>query len=204
MSLRGKLVSQFMRPLGPLGHLAGWIMANRPSNRERNLWTVDLLNLQPDSSVLEFGCGPGLALERCLEVAPKGHIVGIDHSPVMIAHAAKRNWPAIIENRLSLTLGGENSLNLLARNFDRIFAVNAALFSPDLQALITTLSGKLAPGGMLAITHMPRNRNAKAADAERVANRLADCFANAGLQDLSQEKLSLIPVPAVIVRGVVP
>lgn len=204
MSLRGKLVSQFMRPLGPLGHLAGWIMANRPSNRERNLWTVDLLNLQPDSSVLEFGCGPGLALKRCLEVAPKGHIVGIDHSPVMIAHAAKRNWPAIIENRLSLTLGGENSLNLLARNFDRIFAVNAALFSPDLQALITTLSGKLAPGGMLAITHMPRNRNAKAADAERVANRLADCFANAGLQDLSQEKLSLIPVPAVIVRGVVP
>lgn len=179
-------------------------MANRPSNRERNLWTVDLLNLQPDNSVLEFGCGPGLALERCLAAAPKGHIVGIDHSPVMIAHAAKRNWSAIIDNRLSLTLGGENSLNLLARNFDRIFAVNAALFSPDLQALITTLSGKLSPGGMLAITHMPRNRHATASDAERAAIRLADCFANAGLQDLSQEKLSLIPVPAVIVRGFLP
>ena len=35
-------------------------------NRERNRWTVDLLNIQSGDRIVEIGCGPGLALEGCL------------------------------------------------------------------------------------------------------------------------------------------
>jgi hypothetical protein len=36
--------------LAPLRYEAGWIMATRPSNRARNLWTVGLLQLQAGPS----------------------------------------------------------------------------------------------------------------------------------------------------------
>jgi hypothetical protein len=63
---------QFRRPTGLLGRLAGWIMANRPSNIERNRWTVDLLNVQPSDHVLEIGFGPGLRCERQSGCAGEG------------------------------------------------------------------------------------------------------------------------------------
>lgn len=65
MSLRSIVVGQFRRPHGPLGHLAGLVMARRPSNREHNRWTVNLLALEPHYNVLKIGCGPGLALKAC-------------------------------------------------------------------------------------------------------------------------------------------
>ncbi len=66
MSLRKVVVEQFGKPHGFLGRMAGWIMAWRPSNRERNHWTVDLLNIQSGDRFIEIGCGPGIALEDCL------------------------------------------------------------------------------------------------------------------------------------------
>ena len=65
MSLRSRIVSQFKRPSGPLGHLVGWIMQVRGSNRERTLWTVGLLNVEPEDRILELGCGPGVGVEAC-------------------------------------------------------------------------------------------------------------------------------------------
>ena len=58
VSLKSKIVAQFGQPSGPLGALAGRIMAARTSNRFRNEKTVELMNLHPDSRVLEIGCGP--------------------------------------------------------------------------------------------------------------------------------------------------
>lgn len=37
------LYRQFERPHGAMGALAGFVMSHRPSNRERNRWTVDLI-----------------------------------------------------------------------------------------------------------------------------------------------------------------
>src|SRR5450755_3917553 len=62
MDISDAVYGQFEHPRGLLGSLAGAIMANRSSNRERNRWTVELLNVEPTSRVLEIGCGPGYAL----------------------------------------------------------------------------------------------------------------------------------------------
>ena len=64
MSLRQNIVGQFKQPHGSLGQVAGFIMAKRPSNIERNQWTLDLLDLRPDDRVLEIGFGPGIAIEK--------------------------------------------------------------------------------------------------------------------------------------------
>ena len=63
MNLQNVIVAQFQQPRGLLGQIAGWIMDHRPSNRDRNHWTVKLLHIQPQDQILEIGCGPGLALE---------------------------------------------------------------------------------------------------------------------------------------------
>jgi hypothetical protein len=64
VSISHQIVSQFRQPHGFLGQIAGLIIANRPSNLERNNWTVDLLDLKPTDNVLEIGFGPGIALKR--------------------------------------------------------------------------------------------------------------------------------------------
>ncbi len=90
MSLKSVIVAQFGKPSGLLGSLAGRIMARRPSNRFRNARTVELLQLAPDSRVLEIGCGPGLALAGCARIVTAGRIVGLDHSAMMIRQARAR------------------------------------------------------------------------------------------------------------------
>src|SRR6187551_3753374 len=56
------IVGQFGHPRGAAGNVAGWVMAHRPSNRQRNRWVASLLDVQPTDRVLEIGFGPGLAI----------------------------------------------------------------------------------------------------------------------------------------------
>ena len=84
------LIRQFGHPRGPVGALAGFVMATRLSNRARNAWAVSLLDAVESTHVLEIGCGPGLALETLSRAAPQAHLVGVDHSVLMVAHARRR------------------------------------------------------------------------------------------------------------------
>ncbi len=74
--VRSALVRQFGKPSGLLGTIAGLIMRVRPSNRERSLRTLALLDIQPADHVLEVGFGPGLAVARAAELASRGKVVG--------------------------------------------------------------------------------------------------------------------------------
>lgn len=56
--IKSQLVKQFSNPHGPLGHIAGRIMATRSTNVERNRWVVQLLDPAPDDQILEIGHGP--------------------------------------------------------------------------------------------------------------------------------------------------
>lgn len=85
------LSRQFGHPTGPLGHVAGWIMARRGSNQARNAWTLELLEIGPAHRVLELGFGPGQAISRLAPGLTTGCIVGLDHSAAMLAQARRRN-----------------------------------------------------------------------------------------------------------------
>ena len=93
--IRDAVISQFRRPRGVLGRVAGTIMAKRISNRQRNIWTVSLLDVEPHHRVLEVGFGPGVNIAFLAEKARQGLVIGIDHSPVMLEQASQRNAAAI-------------------------------------------------------------------------------------------------------------
>jgi cyclopropane fatty-acyl-phospholipid synthase-like methyltransferase len=204
MSLAAKFAAQFRKPEGRLGAFAGWIMANRGSNRQRNEWTVDLLEIAPTDRVLELGCGPGLALAAAAQRAALGRVVGLDHSEVMIGQA--RAWldKLGLRDRVELRLGGVEALQSLSGPFDKILSVNLVQFVPEKAQLFAATHGLLAPGGSIATAYQPRHRRATAADARRTAEELAQLMGPAGFQQIRIEELPLKPVPAVCVLGMRP
>ncbi len=202
IGLRAAMMSQFESPHGPLGALVGWILANRPSNRRRNLWTVELLQLAPHHRVLEIGCGPGLALQACAAKVSKGHVVGVDHSAVMIGQAWARLDGALKKGRVELLLGGLDRLaELAARPFDRIFSVNVVQFLPDKAVAFAGVFAALAPGGVAAATYQPRGDNQSREEALRMAGEIRTAMEQVGFVGVRVEELPLKPAPAVCVLG---
>ncbi len=102
------MVSQFHRPRGAAGWLAGREMALRPSNRQRNRWAVALLDVGPTDRVLEIGFGPGIAIREAARRATRGRVAGIDHSPEMVRQATRRNaaavrfWPRPVDHLIEI------------------------------------------------------------------------------------------------------
>jgi ubiquinone/menaquinone biosynthesis C-methylase UbiE len=201
MGLRESVVAQFQRPHGPLGFLAGQIMARRPSNIDRNRWAVDLLGLEPSDRVLEIGFGPGIAIGKAADRVTRGIVVGLDHSPAMLRVASRRNTDAIRSGLVQLHCGKVESLVTDAVRFDKIYSVNVVQFWQDPEAMFRNLILLLANGGEIATTYMPRHRGAGPTDAIRKAEEIVAQYVSAGLTGIRIERLDSHAVPAVSVIG---
>ena len=201
MSLRKTIVGQFKNPHGWLGSIAGWIMANRRSNRQRNLWTVDLLQLKPDDRIIEIGCGPGLVLEACLAQAAAAEVVGLDHSRTMLDQARVRNAGASRDGRLQLRLESLDELPPGLGPFDKLYSANVVQFLPDRAAAFRKIHALLKPNGIAATTYMPRSKNPSRAEALAMADEIEGHMKVAGFVGIRIEELPLRPVPAVCIIG---
>jgi SAM-dependent methyltransferase len=199
--LRQAIVRQFGRPTGLLGRLIGRVMATRPSNRERNRRTIELLEIQPDDRVLELGFGPGLAIEMAATLARRGTVVGIDHSEVMLRQASLRNRAAIAAGRVQLHLAPAEALPPFTEPFDKVMASNVHMFLDDPVAAFGRWFAITRPGGRVAITHQSRKRAATDADTAQGAERIAADLRAAGFTDVRIETLEMKPVNAACVLG---
>lgn len=202
-TLRTALVRQFGNPSGLLGVIAGLIMQVRPSNRERNARTLELLDLRPEDFVLEVGFGPGVSIARAAQLASSGRVVGIDRSPLMLRQATRRNAKAIAAGRVELRLGSAERLPELAVRFDKVFAVNVYMFWDDAVAVLRGLRDVMRPGGEIALTQ-PRRAGATGDDTRAGAERMATSLRDAGFVEVRAELLVMSPVDAACVLGRVP
>jgi ubiquinone/menaquinone biosynthesis C-methylase UbiE len=193
-------VRQFGHPRGAAGHLAGWVMAHRPSNRRRNSWVASLLDVQPTDRILEIGFGPGLAIaELSRRVGACGHVDGIDHSEVMLRQAARHNAGAIRAGRVTLTLGTVEQLPpSLDGPFDAILAVNSLQFWTRPAQRLEDLRRRLTPGGRIAVASQPRCPGATRTTSLDAAREITDLLETAGFTQAGTEVLDLDP-PAVCV-----
>jgi SAM-dependent methyltransferase len=192
---------QFEKPEGLLGWVAGQIMAHRASNRARNRWTVDLLDVQPSDRVLELGSGPGIALEWVAAHATGGQVIGVDHSAAMVKRAMARNAEAIRAGRVVLQHGGLELLPTFTCQFDKVFSVNVFQFFADPKDALTVIGQIVKPGALVATTYMPRHRGASPQDADRFAEQLVRDMSDVGFHAVRTERLDLEPMPAVCVLG---
>jgi ubiquinone/menaquinone biosynthesis C-methylase UbiE len=194
------LVRQAHRPRGFVGQLNGLLFAYRPSNRRRNRWVVDLLDVRPADRVLEIGFGPGVAVAALARRA--GHVYGVDHSAVMVRQAGRRNAAAVRAGRVELVHASVAELPRFAEPLDAVMAVNTVGMWPDPIRQLTAVRRLLRPGGRIALASQPRCPGATAATTERAGRELRDQLVAAGFTDPQLETLPLSPpVACVLARN---
>ena len=204
MSLQQAIVGQFRNPHGAMGVLAGWIMANRSSNSERNGWTIAQLGLEDEDHVLEIGSGPGAALKLLHTSCPTVRAVGIDPSPVMVRQARSRNAEAVRSGQFSILQGKLETADLPVGSFDAAYCCNVVQFIERRGEFLDRVRHVLRPGGRLAISFQPRGVCATAEEGRRWIADVAEDLCSAGFADVSLSELDLKPVPAFCALGVKP
>lgn len=192
------MVRQFGNPRGIAGRMAGWVMAHRGSNRQRNRWVVGLLDVRPTDRVLEVGFGPGLAIGALANSVPQGHVYGIDHSAVMVRQASRRNRAAIRAHRVTLIHAAVDALPSFDEPLDAIVAVNSMKFWPDPAKQLHDLRRLLRPGGRVALAIQPRSAGATKETTARAAREHEDLLTRAGFVQLRVEILDLNPPVACV------
>jgi cyclopropane fatty-acyl-phospholipid synthase-like methyltransferase len=108
---------------------------------------VSLLDVKSGHRVLEIGCGPGLALDQLCRSTGAARVVGVDHSPLMVATARKRIARCIADGRAEVLEASAAHLPFAAMAFDRILAVNAFAFWRTLPGTIEGALALLKPTG---------------------------------------------------------
>jgi ubiquinone/menaquinone biosynthesis C-methylase UbiE len=196
--VRPSILGNFHDPTGPRGHIAGWVMAHRSSNVQRNKWAVELLDVQPTDHVLELGCGPGVALAALAGRATRGLVVGVDHSEVMIRQARRRNAAAIRQGRVRLIHSPVERLQVTDGPFDAALAVNNVGMWPEPTTQLRDIGGLLRPGARIALVSQPRRPGATAATSAEAADRLRALLSQAGFREPRSEMLDLNPPVACV------
>lgn len=147
---------QYRRPSGIVGRWIGQKMAEQ--HRPENLWTVRLLDVQPNDKLLEIGFGPGFAVQQVAQSLTNGLIAGIDFSQTMVSTATRRNTKAVQEGRADLRYGDVTALPFADNFFDKAFSINSIYFWTDLPAALLELWRVIKPGGTLILTFLPLER----------------------------------------------
>lgn len=106
---------------------------------------VDALPLQPDSRVLEIGCGPGAAARAIAARLRTGYVLAIDRSTAAVAQARAAGADEIASGRLDIRQVAAEDLVLQPdeQPYDLVFAVR-----------VGALDGRHPRAGEQALKHI--------------------------------------------------
>ncbi|ANZ42822.1 ubiquinone biosynthesis protein UbiE [Lentzea guizhouensis] len=110
---------------------------------------LDLLDLRPDLSVLDLGCGPGADLASMADaVTESGRVVGVDIDERMVAAASTRFHD---RPQVEVVLGDGHALPFEDATFHRARMDRALQHVADPGAVLAELLRVLEPGGLLRV-----------------------------------------------------
>ena len=144
------LTGQYGHPRGIVGRVLGEQMVRQ--HMPETDWTISLLNIQPENSILELGFGAGRAIELVAAHAPNGRVSGIDISQAMVRAASHRNAHVIKNGRVTLRNGDLTTLPFADEQFDKVFSIQTIYFWPDPPNALAEIFRVLKRGGRLVIT----------------------------------------------------
>ncbi|MBS1197665.1 MAG: putative methyltransferase [Proteobacteria bacterium] len=106
---------------------------------------IGLLELQPDDTVLDIGCGDGRHTAHIADQLVSGHAVGVDCSADMIRHAHHQHVPGR-QGRLCFAV--ENAASLpFQEEFSLVFSNAALHWVKDHRPVLAGIARALKPGG---------------------------------------------------------
>ena len=95
----------------PEGRIGKWIVRMmNASHGPVSQWGLSHIDLAPDASVIDLGCGGGSNVSAMLDACPDGHVTGFDYSPVSVEMSKKKNAAAIRDGRCRIMEGNVAAL----------------------------------------------------------------------------------------------
>ncbi|MBR0844340.1 methyltransferase domain-containing protein [Bradyrhizobium liaoningense] len=134
---------------GLLGRLIAFIMARE--TWRQNLRVMDALRIEQDDHILDVGCGHGRSLTELAARAPRGRVIGVDPSELMVEIATQRSRSLIEAARVDVVLSGVESLPLPDDFFDKAQCVHVLYFWKDIERSLREIARVLKPGGCLGL-----------------------------------------------------
>ena len=121
---------------------------------ERIAWAVDLLGDAAPATLLEVGCGNGVAMALVCERTDAARVTGLDRSAAAIARARSRLARHLASGRASLVHGALED-GVAGERFARVLAINVNLYWTQPDAAFDATRALLAPGGSLQLVYEP-------------------------------------------------
>lgn len=120
---------------------------------QRISWAVELLKPARGMSVLEVGCGRGIAAQAvCGALGPGGYL-GVDRSKVAIGAAEKLNAAAVSKGVAEFRLGELAEVGFGRKRFDLALAINVNVFWTGGADELVVLQGVLKPRGKMLLVY---------------------------------------------------
>ncbi len=132
--------------------------ARNSSGQER--WALELmaqLELQPDDTVLDIGCGDGRHTAHIADQLTAGHALGVDCAAEMIEYARQHHEPGR-QGRLRFSVEDASSLPY-REEFSLVFSNAALHWVKDHRPVLAGIARALKPGGR-AVLQMGGHGNA--------------------------------------------
>lgn len=193
MSLFNKVGKQLQHPRGLAGKVLFRGMASATVAHAR--WTADLMEVNPDDTIVEAGFGNGANLELLAERASNGHVAGVEVSETAMEMASKKNADAISQGRMSLhLLAPEDSWPIDDATVDKACTVATMYVIEDPAPVFAEMFRVLRPGGLGAVTFPVRENFMRFKPAKTEGfhfHELADleaAFRGAGFVDTRTEQ----------------
>lgn len=106
--------------------------------------------IEPDSTVLDIGCGAGQSTRDAARIATAGSVLGVDLSSAMLA-VARRVAAAERVDNVRFEQGDVQTHAFEAGTIDVAISRTGAMFFDDMDAAFANVAAALRPGGRLTL-----------------------------------------------------
>lgn len=172
--------------------------------------TLGPVGVEPDETVLDFGCGPGfVAVHLARRTGPEGHVHALDVNTDFVARARENARAAGLADRITTHHSGDETIPLPDASVDRVYSRNVLEYVPDVDAVLAELARVLRPGGTMvasdsdfgfivvepftpAEVHEIFDAAAPAFKDPNIGRKLRGAFGRAGHEDVTVEVVTSV------------
>ncbi|WP_462315245.1 class I SAM-dependent methyltransferase [Methanobrevibacter sp.] len=135
------------KPKGKLGNIQ--LKSMNKEHTPVSLWGLKHLDISPEDTVLDIGCGGGININRMAKKA--GKVYGIDYSEESVKLSKEVNQKEIGEGKVEVLEGNVASLPFEDDTFNIVTAFETVYFWPDIEKCFGEVKRVLKPDGVFLI-----------------------------------------------------